>query len=95
MLYYILQCNYTAESPGKLCIRENHTLSRFKALKRGFVCKGCSEKRVTYDSRWPVDSCKKCGGTSYDQASIYRERKGPDLPTEQLLLRGIEEKFMH
>ena len=70
-------------------------LSRFKALKRGFVCKKCSERTFTYDSRRPVDACKKCGGTSYDQASIYAEQKGPALPTEQLLLRGIEEKFLH
>ena len=43
----------------------------------------------------PVDCCKKCGGRNYEQASIYYERKGPTLPTEELLLRGIEETFLN
>lgn len=83
-----------AESPGELCVKENHYLSRFKAMKRGFNCKKCHEKTFSYNCKWPIAACKKCGENIYEPASIYSERKGPSLPTEQLLVRGIEEKFL-
>lgn len=92
--FLFIQCNYTAEFPGDLCKKENHVLSRFKATKKAFSCKKCHEKKFTYNSRQPIDPCTKCGETSYEEASIYHEQKGPLLPTEQLLVRGIEEKFL-
>ena len=64
-------------------------------MKRAFSCKNCSEKTFTYDSLFPVGVCKKCGGKTYEQASVYREQKCQVLESEQLLLRGVEENFLH
>lgn len=90
-----LQCNYIAEYPGELCKKERHHLHKFKAIKKCYQCKSCQQKCFLYNGRPPVDGCKKCGGTNYEQTSLYYERKGPKLPTEQLKLRGTEEKFLN
>ena len=84
-----------AEHPGELCRKEGHHLSKFKTVKRCFQCKSCRERQFVYSGRAPVDGCRRCGGTSHEQVSLYRERKGPTLPTEQLKLRGDEEKFLN
>ncbi len=89
------QCNYTAEYPGEMCKRESHVLSKFKVMKRCYECKGCHQRQFVYTGRCPVEGCQKCGGTSHEQVSLYRERKGPTLPTEQLKLRGDEEKYLN
>lgn len=91
---FIVQCNYTAESPGELCSKEGHHLSRVKAVKKAFVCSNCDQKTFEYDVRWPVHPCSKCGSSKYNPASLYYIKKGPTLPTEELLLRGVEEKFL-
>ncbi|XP_064400268.1 protein MCM10 homolog [Halichondria panicea] len=89
------ECNYTAEYPGEMCKRESHVLSKFKVMKRCYECKGCHQRQFVYTGRCPVEGCQKCGGTSHEQVSLYRERKGPTLPTEQLKLRGDEEKYLN
>lgn len=93
--HVFVQCNYTAESQSELCRKEQHHICRFKATKRCFQCKGCHERCFTYNAPFPVESCRKCGARTFDSTSFYRERKGPKLPTEQLLLRGEEEKFLN
>lgn len=90
-----LQCKYIAESQSELCKKEQHRICRFKAVKKCFQCRGCHERCFAYNAPFPTDPCRRCGGLSYEATSFYRERKGPKLPTEQLLLRGEEEKFLN
>lgn len=90
-----LQCQYTSEGRSELCRKENHSIRRYKATKRCFECRDCHQRCFTYNAPFPVEACAKCGGRSHEATSFYRERKGPKLPTEGLLLRGEEEKFLN
>ena len=94
-IFASMQCKYTAESQSELCKKEQHQICRFKATKKCFECKGCHERCFVYNERFPVLPCRRCGGSSFEATSFYRERKGPKLPTEQLLLRGEEEKYLN
>ena len=95
LFYLQSQCKYIAESQSELCKKEQHRICRFKAVKKCFQCRGCRERRFAYNVPFPTDPCRRCGGMSYEVTSFYRERKGPKLPTEQLLLRGEAEKFLN
>lgn len=89
------QCNYVAEQPSDLCRKEAHRLTRYKAVKRWFECQECRERCCAYNARYPPLACRKCNGQVYKQTSMFRERKGPKVGAENLLLRGREEKFLN
>ncbi|KAK3612028.1 hypothetical protein CHS0354_021704 [Potamilus streckersoni] len=92
-LFTCLQCKYTAMSVGEKCKTENHNIKTSKGVKRFFKCKGCKKRTVTID-RYPAIACKQCGGTNFEKTSMLKEKSGPNLDSEQLLLRGNEEKFL-
>ncbi|XP_038066848.1 protein MCM10 homolog [Patiria miniata] len=86
-------CDYTWFAPSKFCASENHHLARHEATLRYFKCKDCSSRSITFN-RIPNKSCRVCGGTSYERASMLKERKGPVLDSERLLIRGEERKWV-
>ena len=63
------------------------------ATKRFFSCKDCKRRTVSLD-RLPKKTCDKCGGSSWERAGMIAERKGPQLDTEKLSVRGNEETFL-
>ncbi|KAL3851925.1 hypothetical protein ACJMK2_015620 [Sinanodonta woodiana] len=92
-LFTCVQCKYTAMSVGEKCKTENHSIKMSKGAKRFFKCKGCKKRTVTID-RYPTIACKHCGGLSFEKTSMLKEKLGPKLDSEELLLRGNEEKFL-
>jgi len=90
------QCNYTAESASELCRQENHSLKYSKALKKFFVCKVCKQRTVTYGAPIPKHPCRQCGASNYGKTSMYKEKEGPKIGGETLLVRGEEHpKFLN
>ncbi|KAJ7351121.1 minichromosome maintenance- protein [Desmophyllum pertusum] len=90
------QCNYVAESAGELCYKEKHSLKYSKALKKFFVCKNCKERTIAYGAPLPKHPCRKCGVSNYQKTSMYKEKEGPKIGGETLLVRGEEHaKFMN
>ncbi|XP_068758525.1 protein MCM10 homolog [Montipora capricornis] len=91
------QCNYVAESASKLCFKENHVLAHFKTLKKFFVCKNCKQRTVTYGATpIPKHPCRNCGSSNYQKTSLYKEKEGPKIGGETLLVRGEEvPKFLN
>ncbi|XP_071807075.1 protein MCM10 homolog [Asterias amurensis] len=87
------KCDYTWFGPSSLCKAENHQLARHEATMRYFNCKTCKSRSITFN-RIPNKSCRSCGGTSYERTSMLKERKGPLLDSEKLLLRGEERKWV-
>ncbi|KAH8862012.1 Protein MCM10 like [Schistosoma japonicum] len=64
-----------------------------KGFKHYFRCRQCSKRTVSLD-RYPLKPCQHCGESLFEKTGIMKERKGASLPHEQLLPRGIEEKFL-
>jgi len=90
------QCNYVAESASELCRKENHSLKYSKALKKFFVCKVCKQRTVTYGAPIPKHPCRQCGASNYEKTSMYKEKEGPKIGGETLLVRGEElPKFLN
>ncbi|CAL8098696.1 unnamed protein product [Calicophoron daubneyi] len=86
-------CNYRAWKAAPDCRNERHTLEYIKGVKRYFRCRNCMKRTITFD-RYPARSCKNCGESLFEKTGVIAERKGPDLPGEKLLPRGLEEKFL-
>ncbi|KAM7439404.1 minichromosome maintenance-related protein [Porites harrisoni] len=83
------QCNYVAESASQRCYKENHTLKHFKTLKKFFACKECKQRTIAYGKPLPKDPCKNCGASNYQKTSMYKEKEGPKIGGETLLVRGV------
>ncbi|CAH8497635.1 unnamed protein product [Heterobilharzia americana] len=86
-------CNYRAFKAAPACRTSSHQLKYLKGFKRYFRCRQCSKRTVSLD-RYPTKSCHYCGESLFEKAGVMKERKGVPLPHEQLLPRGIEEKFL-
>jgi hypothetical protein len=93
-VFKCIECNYVDERVGDLCKRENHSLSRLRAIKRRFRCSSCNYCLYTYNSLYPVHNCQ-CGENKFKQTSLYNVCNGPKLPGEELSLRGDEQKFLN
>ncbi|XP_033096858.1 protein MCM10 homolog [Anneissia japonica] len=88
------QCKYTWFKASDLCKKENHQLKWHAGKQRFFTCKDCKTRCITFD-RIPNKSCRHCKGTNFERASMLKERKGPLLDSEKLLLRGEERKWVN
>ncbi len=88
------KCLYTSFKALDSCKQENHPLKYHKSMMQYFKCAHCGT-RTTAFSKYPTESCKGCGKSSFERTSMLREKKGPALPQEQLLLRGEERKYVN
>ena len=68
-------------------------LDQIKATKRFFECKKCKNRTTALD-RYPKATCSNCASSSWLRVGMARERKGPTLDSERLVIRGAEEKFL-
>ena len=68
-------------------------MRRFEAAKRFFECKQCKKRTTAFD-KYPKKSCLNCGGSAWERCGMMKERKGPKLDTEKLLIRGQEQTFV-
>ena len=68
-------------------------VKRFEACKRFFECKKCKKRTFAFD-KYPKKSCLNCGGSAWERTGMMRERKGPKLDNEKLLIRGQEQTFV-
>ncbi|KAL9960807.1 hypothetical protein ACROYT_G034310 [Oculina patagonica] len=90
------QCNYLAESASERCYKESHSLKWSKALKKFFACKDCKQRTISYGAPIPKHPCKQCGASNYQKTSMYKEKEGPKIGGETLLVRGEEHaKFLN
>ncbi len=87
------ECNYTSYAQSELCRERGHRIKRITATKKFFECKDCKKRTVSLD-KYPKTACTKCGGSSWARTGMMRERKGPVLDSERLLIRGVEQKFI-
>ncbi|XP_060557335.1 protein MCM10 homolog [Ruditapes philippinarum] len=92
-LFMCLQCNYRYFSIHERCKKENHPTKQVKGVKRFFKCKHCKRRTVSID-RLPTKPCKDCGSSNWERVSMLKERNGPKLESEELCLRGNEQKFI-
>jgi LysM repeat protein len=88
-------CKYMAQSQSDLCKSQGHEVSRGKAMKRWFKCKGCRHRTHTYNALIPSKPCSKCKGDEFEKTSMHTLREGPKLAHEKLLIRGEEVKFLN
>lgn len=58
LFFFVTQCNYVAEKESDLCRREEHVLTRLRAVKRCFQCRTCKDRCFTYNQRFPIQSCR-------------------------------------
>ena len=86
-------CNYTSYKQSDLCKSSNHFVKVVKTKKRFFECKSCKNRTHTFD-KIPKQACSKCSKVSWVRCGMMREKKGPLLDNEKLLIRGQEEKFI-
>uniref|UniRef100_A0A3Q0KPC0 Protein MCM10 homolog n=1 Tax=Schistosoma mansoni TaxID=6183 RepID=A0A3Q0KPC0_SCHMA len=86
-------CNYRALKTAPNCRTSNHQIKYVKGFKHYFRCRQCSKRTVSLD-RYPSKPCEHCGESLFEKTGVMKERKGVLLPHEQLLPRGIEEKFL-
>ncbi|XP_052282669.1 protein MCM10 homolog isoform X2 [Dreissena polymorpha] len=87
------QCRYKNVSLHERCKKENHLFTRTKGKRRFFKCKNCKHRTTTYD-KLPTEACSNCGSSNFERVSMLQERKGPKLESEELCLRGNEQKFL-
>ena len=86
-------CNYTSYKASDICREKGHRVKVINAKKRFFKCADCKNRTQSLD-RLPKESCSKCGGSRWEKAGMIGERKGPKLDSEQLSIRGNEEKYL-
>lgn len=88
-------CKYTATSQSDLCRNQGHRVRWIKgAKKRFFECKNCKRRTECIVDRYPSYPCPNCGGSAWNRTGMIRERKGPVLDSERLLVRGHEQTFV-
>ena len=86
-------CKYTAYKQSELCKQSQHLVKTVKAKKRFFECKNCKKRTQCFD-KMPKYSCSNCKGSSWIRTGMMRERKGPKLENENLVIRGHEESHI-
>lgn len=88
-------CHYTAYKQSVLCKQKQHYVKICEVKQKFFECVEC-EKRVFTWSQYPVENCTNCRSLKgFRRTALVREREGPKLDDEILLLRGEEEKFLN
>ncbi|XP_059085709.1 protein MCM10 homolog [Tigriopus californicus] len=87
-------CNYTAFSQSDLCKQSGHRIKVISCKKRFFECKQCKNRTISLD-KYPKGACSKCGESRWTRTGMMREKKGPLLDSEQLCIRGVEQKFIN
>ncbi|GIY08574.1 protein MCM10 homolog [Caerostris darwini] len=87
------KCKYTAHTASDNCKNEQHPLKCHKALKRFFACKDCKARTFAF-TKFPTHVCRLCKGSSFERTSMMKQRKGPKLDSENLNIRGDEDKFL-
>jgi minichromosome maintenance protein 10 len=86
-------CNYTDYKQSGLCRDKGHRIKLIKVKKRFFECKRCKNRTTALD-RYPKMSCANCGESAWARVGMMRERKGPTLDSEKLVIRGAEQNFI-
>ena len=87
-------CDYTAYTQSEHCRNMGHNVKRLSVMKRFFECKKCKNRTHTLGQKYPKKSCEKCSESAWERVGMMRERKGPKLDSEKLLIRGKEESFV-
>ncbi|XP_052779218.1 protein MCM10 homolog isoform X1 [Mya arenaria] len=92
-LYKCLECKYRSKSLHDRCKKEHHNFVKSKGTQRFFKCKQCKTRTICFD-KMPTKACKDCGSFNFERVSMYQEKKGPTLESEELCLRGNEQKYL-
>ena len=87
-------CEYTSFTQSEHCRNMGHNVKRITVQKRFFQCKKCKTRTITLGNKYPKKSCDKCSESAWERVGMMREKKGPLLDSEKLLIRGREESFV-
>ena len=87
-------CKYTSFTQSELCRNMGHNVKRITVQKRFFECKNCKNRTITLGNKYPKTSCDRCAESSWERVGMMREKKGPVLDSEKLIIRGREESFV-
>ena len=87
-------CEYTSFTQSEHCRNMGHSVKRITVQKRFFQCKKCKNRTITLGNKYPKKSCDKCSESAWERVGMMREKKGPLLDSEKLLIRGREESFV-
>ena len=87
-------CKYTSFTQSEHCRNMGHNVKRITVQKRFFECKNCKNRTITLGNKYPKKSCDKCAESAWERVGMMRERKGPMLDSEKLIIRGREESFV-
>ncbi|WAR25947.1 MCM10-like protein [Mya arenaria] len=88
-----MDCKYRSKSLHDRCKKEHHNFVKSKGTQRFFKCKQCKTRTICFD-KMPTKACKDCGSFNFERVSMYQEKKGPTLESEELCLRGNEQKYL-
>ena len=66
---------------------------RSQGSKGFFSCGKCGKRTVALGVM-PEKPCKNCGAMKWSRCSMLKEKRGPTLESEVLLLRGEESGFI-
>ncbi|XP_048358208.1 protein MCM10 homolog isoform X2 [Sphaerodactylus townsendi] len=87
-------CKYTYFKPLDSCVEQNHDYHWHDGVKRFFKCP-CGNRAISLD-RLPKKHCSNCGLFKWEHDGMLKEKKGPKIGGETLLLRGEEHhKFLN
>ena len=88
------QCKYTAIVASEECRQEHPHQLVFKQGSKGFFSCGKCGKRTVALGLMPDKPCKNCGEMKWNRCSMLKEKAGPTLENEVLMLRGEESGFI-
>jgi minichromosome maintenance protein 10 len=88
-------CAYVEVSQSDHCKKLGHTVSKRKADKKFFKCNNCNNKIYIFDHILPVRPCRSCNAASWSKTSMANVSTGPKNPSERLVIRGDEIKFLN
>ena len=93
-VYHCHICNTTTQKMRDECTAANHLVKKGPSVKKFFQCRGCSNRTDVIGGIYPTEDCSKCGKVAWQKCSMYREKKGPTLDTEKVVIRGLESKYV-
>jgi len=70
------------------------TLSEYLFKNDFFNVKSAKIEQLHWGISTPKKSCDKCSESTWERVGMIREKKGPLLDSEKLLIRGKEESFV-
>ena len=83
-----------AQGISDVCKKQHHKLEKKKVIKRYFACTHCKKRMWTFNSKFPVKPCEKCGNKHYDKAGKI-DQKVVQTHSDRILERLNQDAWTH